>query len=90
MVEIPAFPSGSSGEERASPFVRLLRARRAFDRRRERSATMTDPMLQRESPQSMRPPCGANPRMWQRAMAAAFGIGNGNGRDRTGDREACA
>ena len=53
---------------------------------------MTDPMLQRESPQSMRPQCGADPRMWQRAMAAAFGIGNGNGngRDRTGDREACA
>jgi hypothetical protein len=55
---------------------------------------MTDPMLHRESPQSMRPQCGADPRMWQRAMAAAFGIGNGNGngngRDRTGDREACA
>jgi hypothetical protein len=51
---------------------------------------MTDPMLQRESPMSMRPQCGADPRMWQRVMATAFGNGNGNGRDRTGDREACA
>ena len=53
---------------------------------------MTDPMLQRESPMSMRPPCRAVPRMPQCAMAAASGNGdgNGNGRDRTGDREACA
>ncbi|MFI4903562.1 MAG: hypothetical protein ACHP91_09105 [Burkholderiales bacterium] len=57
---------------------------------------MTDPMLQRESPMSMRPPCRAVPRMPQCVMAAAFGNGdgngncNGNGRDRTGDREACA
>jgi hypothetical protein len=57
---------------------------------------MTDPMLQRGSPMSMRPPCRAVRRMPQCVMAAAFGNGdgngncNGNGRDRTGDREACA
>mgnify|MGYP001598364743 CR=1 FL=1 len=49
---------------------------------------MTDPMLQRESPMSLRPQCGAAPRMTQRAVAAAFG--NGNDRDRTCDREARA